>query len=1097
MKRIFFSFLFLFVYFYLFATNNGGIGYNSHSDNSQNATVQEQEESNSLYDSSMSIYKRKGGGSIGTPTNDSGSTGFFQDSNNSGDSGIFRAPPGSGGDPIGGVTPVGSGFYILLWLSFAYTSFILVIKSKNRGKKMGKTMMVFFIFLGISIFQTYGQAPPAGAKRIFIEDFGGNDPSFPTVATKAYADSILPPTSNSPQYANAQRLINGTDGPTGNGDNSYCLAKSTSGAAFAAWWGSTATSVEANGKNKFFDDHTYPNDVTRGYMMIINAAAQPMQFFKYTINGLCPNTKLYFSVWAGNLVRSTFNDAANRSDPLLRFEINDENGALLAQSNDTIIPKTAGPDWHQYGFNFTTGSSESITLYIYDNQTNATGNDLVLDDIEISLLAPQVAVAGRLYYCDGEKLKLNVNYDPDEISATYGSNAKVQWLYTSDLDPNKNPEDNDFTGWSTVTMGTDEAKEGYYVAVIGTEGSIADGIADGDYLCCSVSDTVKVSFIPLYKTLYWHPQAGSQDWNDPKNWLLDGTTVVPYAPSVCTDVHIPGNSASYPSLYSDTFGDPPACQNIWFHYGGMIGQPQILNYNNAYVQYNFGKSGGVNGDPSYSATPASRGQWYMMAAPLQKMVSGDFSFGGYPNMWQQSFRTSPQSNGVAYGDWYPPDNTNSWDIGKQYNAIAIWAGEYTDPLLDGDPSSYGEGPAYQENLDGLNGILEIPYFNNAGAYHREFFQSNDTSYFRYYYDDLPGLDFVDTIAPSFIVRAAEANRFIFEADGHPFSKESVGVYTMDINSSADEIMVGNPFMSNLDFDAFATDNPGIGEYILYSGNNFTAYSYEAGGGGTANRYIAPLQSFIIKPGGVGKLKFDANTEAVVTDPNSKLRSSSTDNSNYKDDVLYLKAESKSGVSWLTLSMQNVKEKNLNLLLPSGYPNVPQLFATDDAGQRNSIQFEGGYVCSVPLGIISSDNTNQVTLTVYNKDKLNINGLTLWDKYLDEKIDLKTTDSYTFTNVSTEEDRFVLMIEKSATGIPSVEEDAHSIYVGASGNTLYISASSEIEDVSVITLQGITVLKESNIGQTSYSKSLQVPSGLYIISVKLKTGERNIAKTILK
>jgi hypothetical protein len=310
-------------------------------------------------------------------------------------------------------------------------------------------------------------------------------------------------------------------------------------------------------------------------------------------------------------------------------------------------------------------------------------------------------------------------------------------------------------------------------------------------------------------------------------------------------------------------------------------------------------------------------------------------------------------------------------------------------------------------------------------------------------------------------------------------------------------MVGNPFISYLDFDAFIATNYGISSYRLYVGNNYAAYNPITGGiwvyGSENGQYIAPLQAFFIVTSS-SPLHFYADVVSTalgeITNPNDiKIRSSNSGNT--KDDVLYLKAESPAGKSYLTLSMQNVNEKNLILLLPQGYPDIPQLYATDITGQKNVIQFEGGYVKEVPLGILSSDSINEVTLTIYNQDKVNAENLVLWDKLLDRKIDLKNTDSYTFVNVPNTPDRFVLTMG-NVTGITPAAVVA-PVRAFVSGNTLQVNAGSKIADVSVITLQGITLSKDTNIGQTLYTKTLDFPKDIYLVSVRLETGETKILK----
>lgn len=955
---------------------------------------------------------------------------------------------------------------------------------------MKKAIITLLIgMLATLLSQTYGQ-PPAGSKRIFLEDFGGKGASYPTVAT---LDTIPHTWSTTCKFV-GPGVGSGTNGAAG--DNEYQLAKHITtvptssvkgGIAYAAWWSDSYPPA--------FQERTFQSDPTQqqGYMMVINASATPSVFFRYTIHNLCPNTHLYFSAYVGNLIRGDAEASAyaTRANPSLRFVILDPAAAApndtLATSDTISILKDTQPLWHECGFEFTNGITDAITLLIYNATPSSDGNDLVLDDIEIWLSLPVLNVSGSAYYCPGDHMNLTATYD--DPKETFGRNPKIKWLYSENAN-------DDILNWDSVEVGATYTKPvvpGFYRAVVGD----ADNIDSNNYDCCSISDPMEVSFI-TETTLYWMPQAGSQNWNDPHNWQFPNGDPSPYAPSKCTDVHIPGNSGQYPSLDVATSGPYCACRDIWFHFGGLVGQPQLLDYHRSYVQYNFGMSNGANGDVHnggiISADPMKRNQWHALAAPLQKMASGDFGVGGFPSMWQECFITSPQmgppeigSNGTLDTYWYVPENTNSWYINEQNNAIAVWA--------DGDPNIQYVTTGYQQNLDGLKGILEIPYYENptVSAFHRGFSQSGTVSSFQYYYGDRTGFPLANKFG--YIDRGSddEAYRFIFE--GSPFTKTAEGIYAMAYQTFGDVIMVGNPFMSNLDFDGLAADNS-LDAYYLYVDNSFDAYSYIAGSA-TDMQYIAPLQAFFIKmPASKTVLTFNATNLAFADPANIQLRASNN-RGRKRVDVLYLMASSMAGESRLTLSMQNVKAKNVELLLPQGYSDIPRLYATDDTGQKNCIQFEGGDVNEIPFGILSSDSIHPITITAINRENLNVKNLVLWDKYLNNKIDLETTDSYTFMNVPDVEGRFLLMMDnEAATGIFPVEKDG-TVYAGASYNRLFVGATSVIANVSVITLQGITVFKEKDIQQTSYTKTLQLPSGLYLVSVKLKTGETKMAKIRIK
>jgi len=91
---------------------------------------------------------------------------------------------------------------------------------------------------------------------------------------------------------------------------------------------------------------------------------------------------------------------------------------------------------------------------------------------------------------------------------------------------------------------------------------------------------------------------------------------------------------------------------------------------------------------------------------------------------------------------------------------------------------------------------------------------------------------------------------------------------------------------------------------------------------------------------------------------------------------------------------------------------------------------------------------------------------------------------------------LMKYNQTTTGI-STPVSTRPVAVSVSNNTLYVSSGVSIEDVSVITLQGITVAKDSNIGKPTYAKSLELPAGLYLVSVKVKTGQTSVAKVVIR
>lgn len=930
----------------------------------------------------------------------------------------------------------------------------------------------------ISGFITQITAQTPGEKQIDWEDFGGNDTNdvYPVICQTE-------PTHFSTYYTFSGRTTNAPTRPSED-KAEYAIVKNLNEGSYTTLFNAWAPGL---------DDHTFPDDKKKGYMMICNGSASRENDTIYTRPfKTCPNTSMYFRLWVANLLKST----DSQYNPWIRITIDGDVSDVIPypetdpKYNDSdywIIPKN-NTVWYSIMKSFMNGSSSSLQPSFFDIQPQEAGNDFAVDDIEMTAYLPKIdaQMSGDLCTIGIISITASVtNYiDNNDVTKNFSDGGGAQWLYS------KTGKEGTWIKEGTelsldASFDFTTSKIGFYRLAIGSKESLKIECYD----CCALSDVLEIT-APNYTTLYWKEVPEDQSWNNVNNWELNDGSNVNYYPNKCTDVHIPGYSSIYPALE-----DGDACHDIWFHFGGEIAKPHLLDYHYAYVQYNFGTSTG-NGD-SYSTTPMNRGQWYALAAPLQKIVSGDFSVGGYPNMWQKGFKTTPQHNNPQLpetAEWHAPDSTNSWALNLQYHAIAIWAGDLTT-------NYYGEGPGYQTNLDALNGVFEIPFFESERAkHHRGFSHINGTSYFQYYYYNIPSLELLpiddEKYPAGSIARGEESYRFIFE-DNNSFRKtteDGKTVYTMSIPANK-EVMIGNPFVSTFDFDAFCNDNLGLidgNHYRLYANNNFTGYSSVAGGW-TQTKDIAPLQAFFIKATGT-ELRFIPDNISTTNHTN-KLRLSSS--GNIKDDVIYLNAQNDAGTSWLTLSLQEVEENNLHVLLSKEYPNIPQLYATDHNGQKNSIQFEGRYVNEIPVGILS-DSKENVELTIYNKERLAVKELILRDKYLNKDIDLMTQNTYTFKNIPEVSDRFVILFgNKTPAGIDVIEKE-EIIQVSTGKNMIHISSlsGSPIRSVEIVNLQGQQLTFLTKLNQVEISVNIPIDQQFIIVKIK-SDKESKIEKLFMK
>ncbi len=118
-------------------------------------------------------------------------------------------------------------------------------------------------------------------------------------------------------------------------------------------------------------DHT----TGKGNMMIVNGAASATwPVWEQTVS-VAPSTNYSFSYWGAEV------DHDSNSLPQLLVRIN---GRVIGKS---ILPELSpdnGGQWQNYTFTWNSGTSHTADLAIFDQNTDASWNDFVLDDISFS-----------------------------------------------------------------------------------------------------------------------------------------------------------------------------------------------------------------------------------------------------------------------------------------------------------------------------------------------------------------------------------------------------------------------------------------------------------------------------------------------------------------------------------------------------------------------------------------------------------------------------------------------------------------------------------------------------------------------------------------
>ncbi|WP_299367684.1 choice-of-anchor D domain-containing protein [Winogradskyella sp.] len=133
------------------------------------------------------------------------------------------------------------------------------------------------------------------------------------------------------------------------------------------------------------EDHTAGD--TNGRMAMFNAAIDPGIFYTASITGALPNIPITYSFWVLNLDTVDAPGIATRLRPDILVEFRDVNDIVLASITTGDIPPSINGDatgsWHNFSANLTFSVSE-FNVYFYNNQLGGLGNDLAIDDIQIT-----------------------------------------------------------------------------------------------------------------------------------------------------------------------------------------------------------------------------------------------------------------------------------------------------------------------------------------------------------------------------------------------------------------------------------------------------------------------------------------------------------------------------------------------------------------------------------------------------------------------------------------------------------------------------------------------------------------------------------------
>lgn len=664
----------------------------------------------------------------------------------------------------------------------------------------------------------------------------------------------------------------------------------------------------------------------------------------------------------------------------------------------------------------------------------------------------------------------------------------------------------------------------------------------------------------------WTTAAKDTHWDHSGNWL---TQTGGGYPIWCTDVIItspeepvnpedPEPEAN--NLYSPVLLPGDACRDITFRPHATVGQVEQLIYRAAYVEH--------------IPTP---GQWMMLSAPLKYIYNADWdtdpSWGGtnafdpfkrYFSYFDLRYTGSGENpdgiagsltgnfslpfanlkqkltTGLGFGSYVTAGNNTVYkdtlyfprfipfgnakeledqgvslsEVTYQYhwsdNGEWINAGEGpTTGLLDYDPFIIG-GTLNNPDSKGVE-TSRGTVAKTTDTRWTEMFTEENWSYDTYY-DEVFAQD--------------NRYRFIFEED----EILNTGSFEVLNSSTGSTRLIGNPFMSHLDFDQFYTDNSAkINNYYrLWDGRQF--YSYMANSASTDNgvwhglkdiytttpqvdvvtKYIAPMQAFFFEVKNASDepntMELTFTSEASVAPSGEDLKNSRLRDSQENENLLNIHLEMNGSKSMAILaSLQRASDNYLPAediyKLFSAANALPEIYTIADrtAIEINAISQEGNEKI-IPLGIKTSQ-TGSFDIHIDGAENFKAYPhVFLRDALENKNYDINQTNSFSFTKTDQEnlEGRLFIVMSKIPNSIgdfPLTTENNLIVKVDDGQINIY-SALEKIETIELYDTSGRLRYKNTSINTSSYQFSPNIiNSGVFILKIKTEKGSK-IQKIIL-
>ena len=567
--------------------------------------------------------------------------------------------------------------------------------------------------------------------------------------------------------------------------------------------------------------------------------------------------------------------------------------------------------------------------------------------------------------------------------------------------------------------------------------------------------------------IIWTGTADNNDWDDPANWN-DGRKR-----NAASIVTIPGDAPNFPILTKDV-----TVAEIRFEPGAQIGNQSKLT-GKAFVQYDL----------------RERNRWHMLSMPLGQAYPADFSFGGFPLTWVRTFTAAPEGS-LSKGIWVTARGVK--DRFTFGDAFIVW-------LNDDDP-------AINKGLKQLNGIRELPYFENhaAESLTRDMYEIINPAHD---YDSGTGMSTFYNFDTNDNNKRIISEYYEVVRNDSAYLLLKDGIFTKDQLIFYDGFaLIGNPYLAVLDFDEFSQENSSDitpNYHVWVNEGNVSGYSTYTPDGFVgiveSDKFIAPLQGFIVeKPveSPVESFSLVFNEESMTTvNKDIKLRSSLRNEN--KIDIVACNpiADVRTFIAKRDKGQTEFGNSDARKII-NAISDVPEIYTLKPYKGR-SIAAAANIINNddllIPVGLATS-YTGEITLSFSGMDSYDAK-IYLFDAGLMRSIDLTGLNSYNYTfnykpaKINGEpavcENRFFIRISKSATGLEETIAERVNVFESNGLILIFSGASNPIKEVAMFDLQGSLIYKATDVAAISHTIERNLPAGAYIVKVVSEKNTDNV------